>query len=419
MQRRRLAAGVTIILLLLIASCGGDGGNSVVVVDGRIEIPHGAVALLDEFEFTTELDVAAADGDYGLTFEGAFEAPDRLRGMLQLTGRFEEFSQAVGRPSDTEIIVIENAVWWRDGDEWLPGIEEGYERIDPLVDFRSYATPWFYLDALFFDTLSLPASDKSEEINGIDSVHVHLDKRGVIDVLEQALDIYLYPENPDEEPRTTKGVSATLGERLPDDFNIDVWFAEDGLYPTRILFDYTITEEDFSDLAFVGEVPLTLRMQMDITDRNVDVEIERPSSAPTVTPPSSLPTPEPGRPGIIPSLTAEDEARIQEIAFKSGYVQELLAVAGAYEIAGPFFVWHSSKMEKLGGGFYLEFQELATYENDWPQAVYDESEQTSPPFTTTTVRYRVEALTRVSVLVYLPGEIVVEIQPAGGTILPP
>jgi hypothetical protein len=421
MQRRLLGVLLAIIASLIAVSCDETEEAPSPVVEGTIDLEHGVVEALERFEFATDLHVSAADGDYSLTFEGAFEQPDRLQGTLRLADKFEEVTEVYDRPAEAEVVIIGTHVWWREDGEWQPGIEEGYERIDPFVAFRQYATPWFYLDALFFDTLSLPVAGEPEEIDGVRSVHVHLDKQGVIDVLRQGQDIYVYPDEPHtpEAAGVSTGVIENAQQVLPRDFNVDVWFAEDGLYPTRILFDYAVDEEDSSGLAFGFERPMTLHLQMDITDPAAEAAIEAPTPIPTVVPTPSLPTPEPGQPGVIPTLTAEDEARIQEIALASPYVQELLAVAGEYETPEPFFVWHSFAGEKLGGGFFIEFSELAEYENDWPEVVYDESEQTSPPFRMTTTRYRVENLSRVRVLVYLPGEVLVEITPEDGTRVPP
>jgi hypothetical protein len=395
----RPTLAVVLLGAALLAACGGGTA----VVDGTITVPQDAIASLTSFAFRTRLDVNAADGDFHLTFEGEFEAPDRVHGTLTVEGE-NSLAQAAasfyGGADDTEAVVIGERAWWRPpGGDWRAGIEPG-DSLDPLVTLRQYATPSFYLEALRFDDLLLPVSSGPEEVDGERVYIVALDKQGVIDVMAQGTEIKLYPDGERDYNPVFPGVRANAQQVLPANFSVEVWLTDQGR-PTRIIFDYDVTEEDYSNLAFGFQHPLHLRLDMDITDADADVMIEPPIPIPTETP---APTPPPA--GAVPMLSDADQARIREIAFNDARLQQLLS-GRAYEF-GEVFVWHAANLELLGGGFVITLREPAEIEYAWPLA--DES---NPPYETTTSRFRARGIERLTVLVHLGRQELVEIQPEG------
>lgn len=360
---RLVAIVLTALLTLATVSCGTDnGGSSAQVVDGKITIPHDAVAL-DRFKFTTQLDVEAADGDYSLTFGGAYQKPDRVRGTLRLSGKFLEDYAWLQRPlEETEIANIDTNAWWRaPGCDWQPGIPKGYESSDPLVYFRQYATPYFYLDAFLFDTLSLPVSGDAEDINGVRSIPVTLDKQAIIEVLRQGGEVHMYPDSTHEpiaSPRPSQGLIDNVNQVVPQDFAVNVWFAEDDLHPTRIVFEYDITEDDYSTLSFGFQSPLHLRLHMDITEPKSNEEIDPP--IPIVEP---IPTPTTPPGATIPALSEEQKDRIKEIALQEPRLQALLRFR-PYTVS-EVGLWHTSNLGLIGGVLQFTFDEPQTIEADW------------------------------------------------------
>jgi hypothetical protein len=403
---RLVAFALTIFLALAAASCDSDGGGSSArVVDGKITIPHDAVSL-ERFEFTTRLDVEAADGDYSLTFDGAFQKPDRVQGTLRLEGKFLEDYAWLQRPlEEAEIANINTNAWWRaPGCDWQPGIPKGYESSDPLIGFRQYATPYFYLDALFFDTLSLPASAGTEDINGIRSIPVTLDKQAIIDVLRHGGEVNMYPDSTHEpiaSPRPAEGLIDNVEQVVPANFEVSVWFAEGDLHPTRIVFEYDITEDDYSTLSFGFQDPLHLRLQMDITDQVSDLEIDPPIP---IVEPTPTPTTPPG--ATIPVLSEDQKTRIKEIALQEPRLQALLRDR-PYTVS-EVGLWHTSNLLIIGGVLQFTFDELQTIEADW--LVTDRNGSGGDRVDQ---HYRAEKIEQLNVLVDLNRQQVVTIEPYG------
>ena len=253
-------------------------GEPATIIDGTLQVPQSAVAALTSFAFTSDLDIISAAGDLSVMFEGGFQAPDRVQGTLLLDGQFAEaFEEGLGRPREMEIAVIGERSWWREPNgAWQPGFEPGGDSDDPLVSFRRYATPWFYLEALRFDSLALAVAGPVEEVSGVSAYRVRLDKQAVIDVMGQGNELKVYPDEIDEHSPIFPGRFENAEQVLPRDFSVEVWFAEEGSYPVRIVFDYSVAEGESCALCWGFERPMTLRLQMDITDPDADVEIEPP-----------------------------------------------------------------------------------------------------------------------------------------------
>ncbi len=294
------ACGALLVLALVAATCGGDDKQE--PSPEAIQVPEEAVDQLVSFAFTTKLEIISAEGDLTVRFEGAFQAPDRIEGTLQLGGELGQvFQEAFGNP-EIEAVVIGEQAWWRvPGESWQASLFGGGDSVDPLVTFRQYATPWFYMDALQFELLTLATAGPRETIDGVATVPVRLDKAGIVELLPQGTALKLYPDQPDEPGPVFPGEIGNAQQVLPRDFIVEVWFAEDGLYPARILFDYPVTEEDSSNLAFGFAVPVDIRLQMDITDPDAGVSIEPPLPVPATATPITESSPPPTRKVLPPT----------------------------------------------------------------------------------------------------------------------
>lgn len=253
---------------MVLAACG-EGGEQPEAEE--LVVARSAIEALDNYAFTTELEISSAEGDLTASFDGAFQAPDRIQGRLTVT---TELFDWLRRPSDMEVIVIPNEAWWREPDgEWQAGIAPG-DSVDPLVVFAAYCTPRFYLEALEFDSLVLPLDDSLQEVNGVGAFRVRLDKPALIDLLSQATAIRQYLG---EEPSPGYlGVQENAQQVLPEDVLVEAWFAEEGRYPVRLVITYSCDE--VCALSFGFRSPLTVRLQMDITDPDADVEIAPPTT---------------------------------------------------------------------------------------------------------------------------------------------
>ena len=294
-------ASIGLIVFLLLRDGGGRVPQAT-ISDGTIEIPGSAITALTNYTFTTDLvisgtvnfDGAVAEGDFTVNFDGAFQAPDLLEGTLRIGGSlgevFLQVLQVPGRPAETEVIAIGGHVWWREpGGDWQPGIEEYEDRIAPLVVFRQFGTPFFYLEALQFDELVMPVTNPVEMVNDQRAYRVRLDKSAIVDLLPQGTALKRYPEDQEEHEPVYPGVIENAQQVLPRDFLVEVWFAEEGLHPLRIVIEYSTDDQDRADFFMGLESPMSLRLQMDITNPDAGVEIEPPFPIPTETPRPTTP----------------------------------------------------------------------------------------------------------------------------------
>jgi hypothetical protein len=116
--------------------------------------------------------------------------------------------------------------------------------------------------------------------------------------------------------------------------------------------------------------------------------------------------PQPG----IPDLTKEDRDRAIEIAQADATVARL--IEGRDYTIDSVGVWHTSKtLEKIGAGVILALSEPASYDIDWPTAIYDRSERSQPPYEETTKRYAAHDVQRIVVMVDLNRQKVVVVSP--------
>lgn len=257
---QRYAVATALALFVLIATaCGGEEHPDELV------IPHSAIEALDNYRFISDVDISSAEQDFTLDFEGAFQAPDKIQGTLTTAGMFQ-----AGRPAETEMIVVGERVWWREpGGEWQTGLPSGGDGpIEPFLIFSIYATPRWYIEALNFDSLRLPTTAGVKQINGVRAIQVRLNKTDLVGMLDQAT---FRPE----EGKDVSIVREDVQTFLPEDIIVEAWITEDGLYPVRIII--TLSADESDEFTFLFEKPLDIRLQMDITDPNADVNILPPS----------------------------------------------------------------------------------------------------------------------------------------------
>lgn len=393
------------VLAFLLTRDGGGSGGSDTLVDGTLQVPQSAITALDNFAFTTTLDVSAAGGDFHLMFDGAFQSPDRIDGRLDISGEpyATLFEQGLQRPTTSEITVIGERAWWREpGGEWQRGVEPG-DSNDILVTVRQYATPGFYLQSFRFDLITLPVMGE-EMVNDSDAYHVRLDKTALLELLPQGTTLEFYPDSMPQGDRDRIFPSQIdyTDEKLPPDFTVDAWFSKDTLTPAKLTFAYSIGPDDPTDLTFGFEPPMTMRAEMNIVDPDAEAEIEPPIAI--------IPTPTTPPGATIPVLTEEAQNRVREIVAADPHLQEILD--GRTYTIESLGVWHSTNLQLLGAGLELRLSEPLDREGPWPEADYDEA--LDPPFSTLDLHYRAEGVTSLHVFVYLPDEMVVEITPNDG-----
>jgi hypothetical protein len=274
---------------LLLAACGSGAGDASPAAPATIGIPGSAIESLTNYKFTTALTISSpSTGTSEIGFDGIFESPSSIEGRLSVAGgQYERLlTEYYHRPTSFDGIVIGEDAWWRaPGGDWQAGVK-GYEESDPLVGLREYATPEFYLEALRFDALALSVAGPIETMNGQRAYRVRLDKAGMIAALQQGDSVRLYPD-PIERQHDPVGsaVVENAEYNLPKDIAVEAWFAAQGLYPLRMVITYSLADRE----SFLLPGPLTLRLQLDITDRDAKTHIEPPIPQPSATATSATP----------------------------------------------------------------------------------------------------------------------------------
>ena len=202
--------------------------------------PAEAIAKLKSFRidvrFTLEGKTNGETGLLAVDLEGAFVAPDRSQ--TRVTARINELEL------EEESITIGDRTWVKIGDSWVEG--EAQFEFDEL-------SPASLLEELSPDQLRVLRPSR-ETVNGVKSLRYSIGRRD-IDALHS--------------------LGALLGdaedfEELPEEFDINLWLAEDGGWPVRI----TMTARG----AIEGE-DINLDFSLDVTDvDDPDIEIEPPES---------------------------------------------------------------------------------------------------------------------------------------------
>lgn len=405
---QRLAVPLLVIALLLgFGACNGGNdqtsGPSITVTDGLIEVQQDALASLTSYTFVSKLDVLSGGGDFAAVLDGAFQTPDRFQGTFQLSGALVESLEAFGEAVQIEVVVIGERVWLRQvGSAWQPGIPPGSDSNDPFFILSTYMSPRFYLEQLIFESLLIPVAGEVQSINGVRAFPVRLDKSAILELVPQGSGVRdVLGQSPDNVE--------DIDRAMPGNILIETWLAENGVYPVRIVVAYSVEEGEPCSFCFGFERPLTLRLQMDITNPNANIQIEPPIPIPTDVP---TPTTPPGE------LTGAEQSRIMEIVSSDPRIREMRAGGmAATGFAGES--WHTSSFEVLGGYAYVNFNEPRSYQGSLPSIVYDETETSSPPFAEVETEVRMDGIERLLVLVYLPEERVVQIEVVEAATPPP
>jgi len=258
---RHVAALLVLLFAGLLAACGGDGDEKEAAEqqapaaaeattgatpeeDGATDetaAPAEAFADLEsyriEMRFTLEGGSGGASEALAMDLEGAFVAPDRSQATV--SARLGELEL------EEETITIGDQTWVKTGDVWV----EGEAQFD-----ISDLSPASLLEDLQPDQLRVLKPTK-EAVNGVDSLRYSIDRTDI---------------------ESLGSLSTLFGdgeglEDLPEDFDIDLWLAEDGGWPVRL----TMVAQGVID----GGDEISLDFSLDITDVNdAGIEIEPPEA---------------------------------------------------------------------------------------------------------------------------------------------
>jgi hypothetical protein len=211
--------------------------------DGAAVVPSD-LADLDSYRYNVELTIEGMGGEgmegfegpFAIRQEGAFVAPDKHQAKCSFD---------LGPLSmEEEVITIGGTSWVKSAES--PSFQEG----EPMFCTGDF-TPGEIFGTFPAEDIESLEGDK-DEVNGVDAIHYSVDRAQLDELLALAL-----------------AMGGEGAEDLPEDleFNVDVWLAEDGGWPVKILFD-------FSGDVDGGEVSFTL--ESNVTDVNSDIEIEAP-----------------------------------------------------------------------------------------------------------------------------------------------
>ena len=254
---RYLAISLMLLAASLFAACGGGDGEEGAAKDTApeatavamtstpgepaVEAAPGAaeaIAKLKSFRIHLRFTLEGKTDDetelLAVDLEGAFVAPDRNR--TRVSARVNELEL------EEESITIGDQTWVKIGDGWVEG--EAQFEFDEL-------SPASLLEELGPEQLRLLKPSR-ETVNGVKSLRYSIG-RGDIDAL--------------------RTLGAILGgdedfEELPEEFDINLWLAEDGGWPVRI----TMTAR-----GAIEDEDINLDFSLDVTDADdPDIEIEPP-----------------------------------------------------------------------------------------------------------------------------------------------
>jgi len=254
---RCLAAVAILLAGGLLVACGGGSKEEEAARDkapeaataaatpeeGAAEVTSGpteAFAKLESYRMNMRLmmegTTAEEPGALALDLEGAFIAPDRSQ--THVNARVGDIEL------EEESISVGGQTWVKTGDNWVEG--------EPQLQLGDFS-PGSLLEELGPDDLRLLKPSK-ETINGVDSLRYNIDQADV---------------------ETLRSLGALLGqdgslENLPEEFNVDLWLAEDGGWPVRV----TMAARGVMD----SGNEMSLDFSMDVTDVNdPGIEIEPPA----------------------------------------------------------------------------------------------------------------------------------------------
>jgi hypothetical protein len=136
------------------------------------------------------------------------------------------------------------------------------------------------------------------------------------------------------------------------------------------------------------------------TDPLVGPEVDT-TSGPTE---PQLPGPE------IPALSSADKSDARAILVDDPRFEDLIQ-GNSYSISSTS-VWTTHSQQKLGAALVVKIANgPVTISGDWPTIAYDESESTSPPYSTSVTHYKADKVSKLDALVDLGSDKVVSIEP--------
>lgn len=197
-----------------------------------------------EYELVFEGDIAGLAQAFGPGAGGAEGLPE---GELKMTGAFAAPDRArltVGIGDETLFgtIVIGDEQWVNFAGSWIGPTPADGPAGDSVLAFD-------FVEG--FDQEGLNCDGDSEKVNGVDAIKCSIDS---------------------EDIAALQSLFATLGEDanpsdIPEDFEFEIWIAEDGGFPVRMSFSGTDPETD-------SKIAVT----MNITNIGGDVTIEPPQT---------------------------------------------------------------------------------------------------------------------------------------------
>jgi hypothetical protein len=270
MKLNRLSISL-IAAVIVVALVGGALGACLVARDKAIEdsrpvllvVPASAVTSLDNYGFESELALSSGGGSLDVRFRGVVEEPAMVQGIVHAEG---EIWEGTGLPSDIETIVAEDRAeaWWREPDgTWRQADQRA---TFALLSLANYVSPRFYVTALDFETLTVPST--TTDLNGTDAHQLRLDKAGLVAMLDQGIFVK-------EAGKDTEIVREDTQAFLPDDMIVEAFLTEVEKTPRTIVVELSVGEDEEA-FEFGFEKPVELRLQIDITDADADVNIEPP-----------------------------------------------------------------------------------------------------------------------------------------------
>jgi hypothetical protein len=272
LNRFSLPLVVAALAIVLVVALGSVLIASGLVRDKAIEdsrpvvlvIPASAVEALDNYEFESELALSSGGGVLNARLQGAVEEPGMGQAVVQADG---EVWERTGLPANIEFIVAEDrsAAWWREPDgQWHEADERAAFALFPLA---SYVSPRFYITALDFETLTIPAT--SADLNGTNVQLVRLDKAALVGMLDQGIFVK-------EAGKDSEIVREDAQAFLPEDIVVEAYLTETEKVPIRIVVELSVSEgEEAFEFGF--DKPVELRLETNITDPDAGNNIETPA----------------------------------------------------------------------------------------------------------------------------------------------
>jgi hypothetical protein len=245
-----LALGAALLMGLLAAACGDGGGDALTDAPTSTPTPPPLEETLplDRFRYAATLSLrergpASEAREVAIATEGTFQSPDR---------HAFTYSTRWGEGSLTEsAVIIGDQVWLRAGDGAWHAADEADQRTTELLGsaYTSFE-PNFLSGAQFDEVRSnvrrLPSA--AEMVNGVLTNHYQVGQAGLA-----FLEAFLGAD----------GLSQDV-----EDLSWELWLAEDGGWPVRLLAKATIT----SDLKVLEELnlraPTTWVLRIDVSQPN-------------------------------------------------------------------------------------------------------------------------------------------------------